>query len=87
MERVNYYTDMLTEFGQPHVAYIAMLADFMRNRAEFLRWEMVEQLHFSDPYTCDVQIQGGGGQVLVDGYPYEQNYRGSYFEGQRIILE
>ena len=82
LERVKYYKDMLSEYGQPHEAYIAMLTEFMRNRAEFLRWEMVEQLHFAGPYWCDVQIPGGR-QVLIDGYPYEKNYRGSYFEGQK----
>lgn len=86
LERVNYYQEMLADYGQPHDAYIAMLTEYMRNRSRFLQREMREQLHFHGPFRCEVQIPTGR-SMLIDGYKYENNYRGSYFEGQTIILE
>ncbi|MDP3479826.1 MAG: CotH kinase family protein [Desulfoprunum sp.] len=86
LERVNYYRDMLAAYGKPHEEYIEMLTDFMQNRAGFLRQEMVKQLHLAGPYNCTVQIPVGE-ELLIDGYSYKENYKGYYFEGQKVVLE
>jgi hypothetical protein len=86
LQRVRYYGEMLASFGDPHEDYVAMLGKFMHNRAEFLRREMVEQLGFVGPYTCQVQLPAGQ-RILIDGFDYSSPYSGRYFQGQRIDLE
>lgn len=86
LERVGYYGEMLASFGDPHEDYVTMLGQFMRNRAEFLRREMVEQLGFVGPFSCLVQLPAGQ-RILIDGFNYSKPYSGRYFQGQRIELE
>lgn len=86
LARVKYYSDMLNLYGDPHEEYIAMLTDFMRNRAGFLRQEMVEQLHLKGPYQCRVQTLRDR-PLMIDGYRYTDRYDGMYFEGQSIVVE
>lgn len=86
LARVKYYGDMLAAYGDPHEDYIAMLSKFMHNRAEFLRREMVKQLGFVGPYTCQVQLPAHQ-RVIIDGFSYSTPYSGSYFQGQQVSLE
>lgn len=86
LERVRHYSEMLTHYGAPHESYIAMLTDFMRNRAVLLRQEMVEQFRLEGPYRCRVQIPGGQ-SLMIDGHSYGKSYDGWYFGGQSIVVD
>jgi hypothetical protein len=84
--RVGYYRRMLQEFGLPHREYSAMLEEFMRHRAEFLRGEMMKEFQLDGPFSCRVPVAAGL-PLLIDGYKYDTRYTGRYFKGQKIVLE
>ncbi len=86
LARVAYYARMLAQFGTPQQEYIAMLEEFMRHRADFVREEMTLQLGLKGPHLCRV-LDPAHQSLLIDGYPYAANYSGRYFKGQKIVLE
>jgi hypothetical protein len=83
--RVDFYRQMLEEFGEPHQQYIAMLEEFMHHRGRFLQEEMAKLFNLEGPYSC--RVISPGQQLLIDGYPYKADYNGRYFKGQSIELE
>lgn len=86
LARVAYYARMLKQFGTPQQEYIAMLEEFMRHRADFIRAEMVNQLGLGSVLSCRVETTVDQ-PLLIDGYRYAAGYSGWYFKGQKIVLE
>ncbi len=77
-ERVDYYRQMMENFGEPHEQYVAMLKKFMDHRPEFIFKDMQEKFGLSAPFVCRVKVPRGE-TFAVDGSFYEQDYRGMYF--------
>lgn len=84
-ERVRYYEEMMRAFGEPHEEYVTMLTEFMENRSQQVREEMGRRLDLQGPFACRVR-NGGDYDLLVDGYPYNNDYEGFYFQGQNIRI-
>jgi hypothetical protein len=84
--RVQYYKQMMEQFGEPHIEYIDFLEQFMKKRPDHIRLDMKKKFGLDGPYSCNVTAPERG-QVVIDGYPVTGDYHGQYFEGQTCTLQ
>ena len=82
-ERVEYYKQMLENYGEPHSEYIAILKEFMKNRPDFIRQELSSLFALSSSFQCEVEAPIGT-KLTIDGYPYTTYYSGFYFSSLPI---
>lgn len=80
LSRVSYYKKMLNDFGSPHSEYIVMLQEFMNNRPDFMRKDMVHYFKLKGPYQVNL-LAPADKEFVIDGYSEPGSYRGEYFSG------
>jgi len=83
-DRVSYYEQMLSEFGN-YSSYIIMLRDFFENRPDFLRNDMARQLQLEGPYYLTVN-NSNHDKFYIDNNLYNRPYSGKYFGGQEVTV-
>ncbi|MEE4313007.1 MAG: CotH kinase family protein [Desulfofustis sp.] len=80
------YREKLAAYGDPHDHYFELLETFFDNRPAFIRQELQTILSLNDPATCRITIPEDV-EILVDGFPYHDNYQGVYFNNTPVTLE
>lgn len=80
------YREMLAAYGDPHDHYFELLETFFDNRPAFIRQELQTILSLNDPATCRITIPDDV-EILIDGFPYHDNYQGVYFSNTPVTLE
>lgn len=83
--RVDYYQNMLVNYGEPHEEYMKMLETFMNERPYFLLLEFKEKFDLHGPFACNVIIPNGS-SIEIDGYTYDSDYNGYYYNSTPVIL-
>lgn len=86
LSRVEYYQKMLGNYGDPRADYIIMLKKYMDNRSMFLRQEMLKELNLKKIFSCKIKNLSRS-PIKVDGYIYYKDFTGSYFKGQKVIVD
>lgn len=83
--RLQYYDEMLRNYGIQDSDYMKQLDIFFKKRPAFIRDEMRKLFDLGPSLPCRVK-----GPVdiayLIDGYPESNNYQGYYFENKPIEI-
>lgn len=84
--RLQYYEGMMSSYGKSDFAYIDKLRHYFKNRSAFLRDEMREKFELGPSYSC--RVKGPEGiQYSIDEYPEGSDYKGHYFEGNKVTVK
>lgn len=62
------------------------IEQFMVQRPELLRAELVDEIGAGPVFTCKVDVPAGG-EVVVDGFRYREDVTFHYFSGQEIDIQ
>ncbi|GAB4164115.1 MAG: hypothetical protein Fur0037_29380 [Planctomycetota bacterium] len=82
------YRDIASRFGGGERVFDSLdrIEVFVRERPERLLAELQRVFDLGPLYACSVRVPQGCG-VLIDGFPYDRDWSGRFFAGQRLCLE
>jgi hypothetical protein len=89
LERIDHYERLARAhagFAAENSDSIALMRDFVRNRADFVRRELGKRARVGPPHLA--QVKGPEGiELEIDGHPATTGYRGWYFRDSPITVE
>ncbi|MCH9651620.1 MAG: CotH kinase family protein [Deltaproteobacteria bacterium] len=85
-QRLAFYRQVAKNYHLQDREFLDSLRIFLKRRKNVLRRQFLRTFPGGDSYRLRVIVPAGS-RVVVDGYPYSEDYVGWYFTGQRAVLE